>query len=427
MPISKKNTNKNSERKITIGEILDTENNETDICRQIFKFLTPQIKQLLTDFNEIENQHYELNNWEDFNKLFSTSDKKEDSVTSFRIRDLANWLVENHRPFIDQFEGSKITKANRAHTKTTYITNKVNKLVELGLLVIKRNKVESKRNKNLKTDICDITSKGVLIALTLDLPNYHKNSDEYKKTLKYLLEEWLGFIPAGYKDIHNYNYHFIVEIFNNCIENYDDILLHFFSLAQKHHNIVAINFSELRYMTNIEFYKKIIDDNEFREFFYNILYNFNLIRHLKVHSNPEYDEVFVPQKQQLIKFQFKLDVENFIERNLSAALKTKTFDVKLSQWAKRIENKPATMGEVFQHNNYMNIDKEIVLDFEIKNKWEQERNHNLLDLDRIALMIKCDNCNQIYPYPFEIEKESFNEIICRYCNGYNIKYYDFKK
>ena len=421
MTIANKITNKNSEKKITIGEIVDTENNETAIYRDIFIFLAPRVKNLLSNFEEIMKQEHT------FDKIIPAVDDNKYSESSFRIRELVNWLLENHRPFIDKFKGEKINMSNRAHSKTPYVEYKINKLIELNLLVAK-DKVESKRNKNLTTNTYDITPNGVLIVLTLDLPNYYKGSDEYKKTLKYLLDEWLGFIPEGYKAIHNYYYHFIVEIFNNCIENYDDILLHFFSLVQNYYNIVAINFSELRYMTNIALNKKIIDDNGFREFFYNLLYNFNLTRHLKVRLNPEDDEVFVPQKQQLIKFQFKLDVENHIERNLSAVLKTKSFNIKLSQWAKRIENKPATtMREAFEHNNYTNINKEIVLDFEIKNKWEQERNHNLLDSDKIVLMTKCDDCNQIYPYPFEIEKESFNEITCKYCKGCNINYYDIEK
>ena len=65
--------------------------------------------------------------------------------------------------------------------------------------------------------------------------------------------------------------------------------------------------------------------------------------------------------------------------------------------------------------NYEDRLKEIVFTFEIKNNWEQLTNKNLLNRDIITIIKNCDKCNQIYSYPFEIEKESFNEIPCKYC------------
>jgi len=418
----KKNTNHKNEIKISINDILNIQNNDTIVYRDIFRFMLPNIKKLLSEF--IEKEESEPVGSLSFEGLLGTEYNIE-SNTSFRIRELINWLRDNNRELKEEFHLSHYTKSNFAQAKTPYITNRIEKLVELGLLVKEKEKVESDRNRALLTDIYDITGNGVIVALTLDLHRLDRRSNENNKLLKFLLKEWLSHIPKGYKDFSNYQYYFIESLLENCIEKYDDTLLYFFSLIQGYPSVFRTDFSELRFNLNNAFYKKIIVDDEFKTIFYKELHDFNFLRHVKVSSKADVEEGFLLQKQRLLKFQFKLDVETQIERNFSDVLKSDLLSMKLSQWSKRTDNMGKTMGEVYEHNNYTNINKEIVLDFEIKNDWEQERNQNLINFDKIVLIMKCDKCSQIYPYPFEIEKEYFNEIMCKYCKGNTVKYYGF--
>ncbi len=418
----KKITNHKNEIKISIYDIVNIQNNDTIIYRDIFRFMLPNIKKLLSEF--VEKEKTEQDASFSISGLLKTEYNIE-SNTSFKIRELINWLRENNRELKEGFRLSHQNKSNYAHSKSPYVTYRIEKLIELGLLVAKKEKVESERNKALLTDIYDITSNGVIVALTLDLHSLDRRSNEYKKLLKFLLKEWLSHIPQGYRDYNNYQYYFIEEILENCIENHDDILFYFFRIIQEYPSVFQADFYDLRFNLNNAFYKKIIVDDEFKTIFYKVLYDFNILRRVKISSKTDIEEGFMSQKQQLLKFQFKLDVETQIERIFSGVLKSELFDRKLSQWHKRTDNMAKTMRKVYEHNNYTKINKEIVLDFQIKNDWEKERNQNLLDFDKMVLMINCDTCNQIYPYPFKIEKEYFNEIMCKYCKSKTVKYYDF--
>ena len=75
------------------------------------------------------------------------------------------------------------------------------------------------------------------------------------------------------------------------------------------------------------------------------------------------------------------------------------------------------MKELLDRKEYKRVNEEIVLDFEIKNKWEQLRNKNLTNFNSIIVLVRCIRCGEIYPYLFEIEKESYDQLFCKYCNN----------
>ena len=73
------------------------------------------------------------------------------------------------------------------------------------------------------------------------------------------------------------------------------------------------------------------------------------------------------------------------------------------------------------------IHQEIVLTFQIKSKWEIQRNANLSKYDVITVWVKCKNCSQIYPIPIEIEKEKLDQMECYHCKNNTMEFYNFEQ
>jgi len=412
MPIGKKITNKNLEKKVTIEEILDNQNEETIIYRDIFNFLTPDIlKSLSTEDKESESENNMI--------------EEPEWNTSFRVRELANWVVDNNRKIKEEFKGSRINRSNQAHSKTAYITHKLNRLVDLSLLV-RIQKIESRKNRKLVTDIFDITRNGVIIALTLEIEKHSNKSDQYGKILKFLYKEWKTFVPDGYRDHHNIEYYLIEEILDECLISNQNILLDFIKLIRKHSNGYDINFSILRYELHCLIFSKIRSDNKFKNSFYKIVNNFNIFKGLDIDPTDKKLEDLRKENLKLLKVQFKLDIESFIDKCFSEYLKIDSYSIKSFVWSSREDNQNKTVGEIHQNRHYSDIMNEIVLTFEVRKEWEKERNKNLTNFDRIVILVKCSSCGQIYPISFNLELESFSKIRCKYCNNLTISQYIFE-
>jgi hypothetical protein len=215
---------------------------------------------------------------------------------------ITKWLLENSKDLINEFGGSSLNKSNRIHKKLTYVTNRLNELVELRLLVLNKSERVSERNKDMMTDIYRITEHGSRNALPLDLQNYDRNSPGYKKIIKYLLRKSLEYIPDRYKDDHNHYYYLMKSVLENCIENYVDIILYFNRLMGQYKSNYYINFFDIRSDINYAFYIKIITDNSFKNLFYKILETINLDHINK--SNINLNEDTKNDQHNMIKYQF---------------------------------------------------------------------------------------------------------------------------
>jgi hypothetical protein len=154
--------------------------------------------------------------------------------------------------------------------------------------------------------------------------------------------------------------------------------------------------------------------------------DFRISSLLKINPDESLAREFMASARHLLRFQFKLDVENYLEETLSELLKHESYNVRELQWMKRSGKKNISLREISKDSNRENIEKEIVLDFEIKNQWEMERNKNLSHYDRITLVVKCLQCNLIYPISFGHEKELLNKTRCKNCQTTSIGLYDFE-
>ncbi len=88
---------------------------------------------------------------------------------SFRFTDIGKWLIENHRPFLEEYASSHIPKSFRLQTKRNYIQSRINDLVELHLIE-KYGTVKAKKN-NTDTPAYYFTDDGIYFAWLIEAIN----------------------------------------------------------------------------------------------------------------------------------------------------------------------------------------------------------------------------------------------------------------
>lgn len=403
MANKKRNTNYTSNKKITIEEIFDKKNKETQLYRDILKYISPIVE----------------------NSILGHDDAKNIRSSTFNIWDLSMWLVKKNRQLQKEYEDSpKTSYSNRAHSKGTLITNRVEKLTELGILSKMPKKGLSKKNK-VPTDLYCVTATGNLITLTLNLSNYLPESEKHKKILKFLLYRWIESIPEGYRSGINDYYRILKYFLEVCIENHGEVVFNFIEIMQDTHTS-QFNFSDFRNKINYVFFKKILDDLDFQLFFYKFMLATNLNSIFEKELGISMSREYIRDMLNLLGYQFKIDVENKIEWLVNRNLDTRPEYRKEGQWMNKNNKRDITLGAIDQEENSKQIQSEIVLDFDIKRQWEEERIHHLSNKNVIAILVKCLKCSNIYPSPFKIEKDSINKLSCKKCSN-ALELYDFDK
>ncbi len=262
---------------------------------------------------------------------------------------------------------------------------------------------------------------GRLVALTLELQNCDKSSSMYKKMLLLTLNEYLISIPSNYKKYDNYYYYFLKFLLTKCLGKYDDILSYFFYYISKHSFGFLINFHDLRYTMNNIFFKKIIHDNEFKLLFYETLNNFKTPFFSK-EPQDELDKKImnielknIEASRQMIKICFKSDIESQIDKDMWEYLKNDTHMTKSFQFANN-QKKHFSPKDVFEKGLYEQIEREGVFDYQVRNEWERVKNKNL-DSNKITIIVKCQKCNRLLLYLYDIEHEMLDKV--------GVKLYDF--
>jgi hypothetical protein len=88
-----------------------------------------------------------------------------DKSDEFRFTELGNWLIENHRPFKDEFAGSHTRRSYRLHSKRSYIKSRMEDLVRLGLIQ-KHGTAKAEKNRS-DIPIYKLTFGGVIVGAIL--------------------------------------------------------------------------------------------------------------------------------------------------------------------------------------------------------------------------------------------------------------------
>jgi hypothetical protein len=179
--ISSKTSDGSKQPKITITSIKRADDEDSKLCRSILSF-------------------------------YIESCRRKEPKTDFGITELANWLVEHHMQFVNEFATSKISKSYRVHSKRTYIQNRINDLISLGC-ICQIGTVKSQKNTALNTQVYSFTEAGVLLAWLLEA-RYTKN-----KTRSEAINTVFEITSLLAQFVNSYATNFISIFLRRCVES----------------------------------------------------------------------------------------------------------------------------------------------------------------------------------------------------------------
>lgn len=169
-------TNSYLTNKITIFQILEHADSTFSVYRDILIFQVMILIKSLDErvFTGGKKDWPVLNaSMNDLPEIIENVLKTFHKVNEFRLTRIGNWLIENNKVFRKEFEGTRVRKSYRLHSKRTYIKHRLEDLVEIDL-IIDAGTIQSEKNKT-DTDLYKCSIPGFIIGATLCLDNPDKN------------------------------------------------------------------------------------------------------------------------------------------------------------------------------------------------------------------------------------------------------------
>ena len=88
------------------------------------------------------------------------------SVQEYDVTSIGNWLLNYHQPFVNEFSKSHTKPSYRLQSKRTYIKNRINDLVQLGLM--KSTGTTQSEKNNTDKQLYAFTKEGYIFAWLLE-------------------------------------------------------------------------------------------------------------------------------------------------------------------------------------------------------------------------------------------------------------------
>ena len=155
-----------------------------------------------------------------------------DSLYDFDFTDVGKWLIENHRPFVEEFANSKMPKSYRLHSKSTYIKARINELLDAEILRIK-DTVKANKNDQNKNVYC-LTSRGIyyawlaFILTSIEDETQHRiSSEEMKKRIDQLIDLMKQRLNKNNSSIVQ----FLLKFLDRCREG--RLFIHLIKISQR--------------------------------------------------------------------------------------------------------------------------------------------------------------------------------------------------
>jgi hypothetical protein len=127
----------------------------------------------------------------------------------FRFTALGKWLIENHRPFKEEFAGSHIPGSYRLHAKRNYIKSRIEDLIGLGLIK-KHGTAKAEKNQS-DIPIYKFTFGGIIVGTILIASKTSQGSTRSNATERVVL-----LISAYLKHNKVSTFHFLSNFFAKC-------------------------------------------------------------------------------------------------------------------------------------------------------------------------------------------------------------------
>jgi hypothetical protein len=132
------------------------------------------------------------------------------SNVEFGFTELGNWLLEKHMPFINEFADSKVPKSYRLHSKRTYIQNRINHLIDLG--IIRESRTTKAEKNSVNTPLYKFTIGGVFLAWLLEA-KYTKGQIRSEA-----INRAFEVLPTYFDFYNSYSTHLFSNFLRRCIE-----------------------------------------------------------------------------------------------------------------------------------------------------------------------------------------------------------------
>lgn len=126
----------------------------------------------------------------------------------FRFSELGNWLIDNHKLFRQEFASSRLPKSYRLHSRRNFIQDKIDFLIDLGL-IYKEGTVKAEKN-NSRVPIYSFSKEAILLGYLIKA-RMHKG-EKRRTAINTILSSFSFFDPGN-------SQHRVLSIFvKKCME-----------------------------------------------------------------------------------------------------------------------------------------------------------------------------------------------------------------
>ena len=270
-------------------------------------------------------------------------------LKEFDVTELGNWLIRNHKPYVEEYSDSKshTPMSARLHSKRTYIKDRIQDLVKANLIEIVGTRKCSKNS--LDTHIFRFTVKGSFIAWLTEA----QTQTERPARSKAINMAFILIITNLFLGNHSFS-NFITAFFDKCSE--DEKLLS--RLIKQYEPLTSLIMD--------------IDLRKTRQLFL-------AAGCLDLKIGKIFQQVFRSldkETQKLLLFQFKMDVEY----NDSHCLHYNPYFMMI-----------ALNKELVEHRKSDPV-----------HEWELMRYENIQDYSRVTLLGFCNSCREAYPFQMDL-------------------------
>lgn len=294
----------------------------------------------------------------------------------FKFTELANWLLQKNREFIDEFSGSKAKTplSTRLAIKRNRIQRHIDNLVQLGL-VYEKTKIKGVKNQS-PTPLYDYTLPGYLVTWLLDINmNYLDKTDE---TIHKVLNVIHYFVIV--KD--SASVIFISNFFDICKNKgtFDSVISYFLGLILPK--------------------SRITDGYHLLRLFLGLSHSLNWIladREAFFEALDDLDEGF----RKIVLFQIKMEIEEYYNSNYL------TEEWKHSKMIYDIYRNNKEFTRDIHFHDFLNI---VAVPGK---KWQLMRFNNIINYSNVVVPGFCSSCNKEQPFVIDVF-EYFNRIIAAY-------------
>lgn len=232
--------------RVSITEILGRDNRDKQLYQDIFRWFVDRCFSESRGYHSWKQTNVSIDlsmradknqNLTQFAEMLTDFINKLADKSNFKLTEIGKWLIENHKPFWEEFHNSKLPKSWRLHAKRNYIKYRLDNLINSGIIGVVGT-VKSQKNQ-LQTTNYKLTKFGILAALTLGaISQNNPNSNNYKNIL---FNCWVAEILTS-KRIPKSLRLFLLIFLKNGFNSFSDRFL--YSVLLKNH--FTFNYQEIR-------------------------------------------------------------------------------------------------------------------------------------------------------------------------------------